>query len=173
MTSNKRRSRCRKHCPKCGGTGKIRDAGEIRDCDAPKQDRGFRIMDAAKHRAIASQGGKTAHESGRARQYDSNSARAAGRLGGLSVSANRTHMARIGSVGGMVRVFKLRYPQIPIKQPDFSKWLKNCLRIKPIALLVLQEQTEINLGTLFSYLDGKETPPIEYLRKFAEIFGSL
>lgn len=173
MTSHKRRYRCRKNCPKCGGSGKIRDAGEIRDCDSPKQNRGFRVMDRARQRAIASQGGKMAHESGRAHEYDSNTAREAGRLGGKAVSANRTHMARIGSVGGNVRVFKLRYPKIPISQPGLSRWLVSCLEITSMSADELQKLTKIDLATLVAYIEGKETPPIEFLQRFANIFGSL
>jgi len=47
-----------------------------------KKPRGFAAMDPAKHRLIASQGGKASHESGRGHRFTSEKARAAGRKGG-------------------------------------------------------------------------------------------
>ncbi|TJZ73581.1 KGG domain-containing protein [Chitiniphilus eburneus] len=44
--------------------------------------RGFASMDENKQRAIASQGGKAAHEKGSAHEFDSEEAREAGRKGG-------------------------------------------------------------------------------------------
>ena len=44
--------------------------------------RGFAAMDPAAVSAIASRGGKAAHAQGRAYEFDSESARAAGRKGG-------------------------------------------------------------------------------------------
>ena len=44
--------------------------------------RGFASMDEAKQRAIASKGGKAAHEKGTAHEFDSAEAREAGRKGG-------------------------------------------------------------------------------------------
>ena len=41
-------------------------------------------MDPEKQREIASKGGKAAHESGHANEFDSESAREAGRKGGLA-----------------------------------------------------------------------------------------
>jgi general stress protein YciG len=57
-------------------------------------------MDPERQRAIASLGGRAAHESGRAHEFDSEEARAAGRKGGEVVSQNRAHMAEIGRKGG-------------------------------------------------------------------------
>lgn len=51
--------------------------------------RGFASMDQAKQREISSKGGKAAHESGRAHQFDSEQARAAGKKGGSASSRNR------------------------------------------------------------------------------------
>ena len=65
--------------------------------------RGFAAMDAEKQRAIASKGGKAAHEKGTAHEFDSSEARAAGRKGGVTVSRNREHMAAIGRRGGEAR----------------------------------------------------------------------
>ena len=50
--------------------------------------RGFASMDEAKQREIASKGGKMAHQSGNAHQFDSDSGREAGRKGGESRSQN-------------------------------------------------------------------------------------
>jgi uncharacterized protein len=46
--------------------------------------RGFASMDPEKQREIASKGGKAAHESGKAHEFDSNEAREAGKKGGQS-----------------------------------------------------------------------------------------
>ncbi|WP_031340279.1 KGG domain-containing protein [Xanthomonas maliensis] len=62
--------------------------------------RGFASMDEDKQREIASKGGKAAHASGNAHEFDSKEARDAGRKGGESVSQNREHMADIGRKGG-------------------------------------------------------------------------
>jgi general stress protein YciG len=44
--------------------------------------RGFASMDPEKQREIASKGGKAAHQSGNANQFDSESGREAGKKGG-------------------------------------------------------------------------------------------
>jgi general stress protein YciG len=66
----------------------------------PGGGRGFAGMDPERQRQIASLGGRAAHESGRAHEFDSEEARAAGRKGGEVVSQNRAHMAEIGRRGG-------------------------------------------------------------------------
>lgn len=48
----------------------------------PKQRRGFASMSPEKQRAIASKGGRAAHEKGTGHEWDSASAAAAGRKGG-------------------------------------------------------------------------------------------
>jgi len=65
--------------------------------------RGFAGMDESKQREIASEGGRAAHESGRAHEFSSEEAREAGRKGGESVSEDREHMAEIGQKGGEQR----------------------------------------------------------------------
>jgi general stress protein YciG len=62
--------------------------------------RGFASMNPQKQKEIASLGGKTAHEKGRAHQFNSDEARAAGKKGGEVVSRNREHMSMIGKKGG-------------------------------------------------------------------------
>ena len=62
--------------------------------------RGFASMTADKQREIARKGGRAAHERGTAHEFTKDEARAAGRKGGEAVSANRTHMAEIGRLGG-------------------------------------------------------------------------
>lgn len=62
--------------------------------------RGFASMDGEKQRAIASKGGRAAHEKGTAHEFDAREARMAGRKGGEAVSQNRAHMAAIGREGG-------------------------------------------------------------------------
>ena len=51
--------------------------------------RGFAAMDADKQRTIASMGGRAAHRSGNAHEFDADEAREAGRRGGLARSASR------------------------------------------------------------------------------------
>jgi general stress protein YciG len=65
--------------------------------------RGFAAMDSEKRRALASKGGKSAHEHGHAHEFTSEEARDAGAKGGRSVAQNREHMARIGRLGGLAR----------------------------------------------------------------------
>jgi general stress protein YciG len=60
-------------------------------------------MDRGKQKEIASKGGKAAHAKGTAHEFDSGEAREAGRKGGLAVSQNREHMAKIGRRGGEAR----------------------------------------------------------------------
>lgn len=62
---------------------------------------GFASMDKDKQREIASKGGKAAHATGAAHEFDSEEGRVVGKLGGKAVSQNREHMSRIGRLGGM------------------------------------------------------------------------
>src|SRR5579862_2262256 len=64
------------------------------------RNRGFASMDPQKQKDIARKGGKAAHEKGTAHEFTSDEARAAGRKGGERVSADRSHMSRIGRLGG-------------------------------------------------------------------------
>jgi general stress protein YciG len=68
-----------------------------------RSNRGFASMDRNKQKEIASKGGKAAHAKGTAHEFDSGEARDAGRKGGLAVSQNREHMAKIGRRGGEAR----------------------------------------------------------------------
>ena len=68
-----------------------------------RSNRGFASMDRTKQKEIASKGGKAAHAKGTAHEFDSGEAREAGRKGGLAVSQNREHMAKIGRRGGEAR----------------------------------------------------------------------
>lgn len=54
-----------------------------------KSNRGFAAMDEQKQREIASKGGKAAHRSGNAHEFDSEEAREAGRKGGQARAAAR------------------------------------------------------------------------------------
>src|SRR5438105_15531117 len=64
------------------------------------RNRGFASMDPQKQKDIARKGGRAAHEKGTAHEFTSDEARAAGRKGGERVSADRSHMSRIGRLGG-------------------------------------------------------------------------
>jgi general stress protein YciG len=65
--------------------------------------RGFASLDASRQREIASRGGQAAHRKGTAHEFTPEEARAAGRKGGMAISANREHMAEIGRRGGRAR----------------------------------------------------------------------
>lgn len=54
-----------------------------------KKRRGFAVMDKARVLAIASQGGKAAHEKGTAHKFSAEEARAAGKKGGLAPRKKR------------------------------------------------------------------------------------
>lgn len=56
---------------------------------ARKSRRGFASMNAEKQRAIASLGGKAAHEKGTAHEFTTEEAREAGRLGGMAAERRR------------------------------------------------------------------------------------
>ena len=64
------------------------------------RNRGFASMNSDRQKEIARKGGKAAHEKGTAHEFTSDEARAAGRKGGERVSADRSHMSRIGRLGG-------------------------------------------------------------------------
>jgi len=75
--------------------------GDNRGGDTSK--RGFASMDPEQQKEIASKGGRAAHESGNAHEFDSEEAREAGRKGGEAVSKDRQHMSEIGKKGGESR----------------------------------------------------------------------
>src|SRR3954464_14516252 len=81
-----------------GDTGSDMQGGTSR-----RSNRGFASMDRGKQKEIASKGGKAAHAKGTAHEFGSGEAREAGRKGGLAVSQNREHMAKIGRRGGEAR----------------------------------------------------------------------
>src|SRR5438309_4668205 len=64
------------------------------------KNRGFASMDTQKQREIARKGGRAAHQKCTAHEFTSDEARAAGRKGGERVSSDRSHMSRIGRLGG-------------------------------------------------------------------------
>ncbi|MEJ7810914.1 MAG: KGG domain-containing protein [Gemmatimonadaceae bacterium] len=77
------------------------------DEEREKRNRGFAAMDRERQRAIASEGGRAAHQKGTAHEFNADEARAAGRKGGVAVSGNREHMANIGRRGAEARRISL------------------------------------------------------------------
>ena len=73
------------------------------DSKPKKSGRGFASMDADRQRSIASKGGKSAHQQGRAHEFTADEASEAGRKGGETISKNKAHMAAIGRLGGQAR----------------------------------------------------------------------
>jgi hypothetical protein len=67
-------------------TGMVKESGTSTTTANPKprSRRGFAGMDPAAVRALASRGGKAAHEQGTAHEFTPEEARAAGRKGGLA-----------------------------------------------------------------------------------------
>ena len=80
-------------------------AAELPYQERKQQDvpRGFAAMSPEWRRRIASLGGRAAHARGTAHRFSSIQGRKAGHKGGLAVSADREHMARIGQIGGKRR----------------------------------------------------------------------
>ena len=81
-----------------------------------ERDRGFASMDRMKQRAIASKGGKAAHQKGTAHEWSSEEAREAGRKGGLA--AQRKHQGLQESVPenlGIERTDSTLKPSEPVK----------------------------------------------------------
>jgi hypothetical protein len=68
-----------------------------------KTKQGFAAMDPDARKKIASKGGKAAHAKGRAHEFSSEEARAAGWKGGMVVSGDRGYMAELGRKGGFAR----------------------------------------------------------------------
>lgn len=61
----------------------------IQETELIRGKQGFASMDPQRQREIASLGGQIAHRDGRAHEFTSEEARAAGRKGGLARAANR------------------------------------------------------------------------------------
>lgn len=75
--------------------------------------RGFASMDRARQREIARLGGRAAHQRGTAHEFTREEAREAGRKGGVTVSQDREHMAKIGRRGGERRSARLSSLRTP------------------------------------------------------------
>jgi uncharacterized protein len=65
--------------------------------------RGFAALDPEKQREIARLGGRAAHAQGKAHEFTSEEAQAAGRKGGEIVSSDKDHMREIGRMGGRAK----------------------------------------------------------------------
>ena len=92
--------------PEFGPGSSPRRLGFGDTCEPPrakKQRRGFAAMDPAVQREIAGAGGRSAHQMGRAHEFDSDEAKAAGSKGGLRTSQDREHMVAIGRMGAAKR----------------------------------------------------------------------
>ena len=79
--------------------------------------RGFASMDRARQREIARLGGRAAHQRGTAHEFTREEAREAGRKGGVTVSQDREHMAKIGRRGGERRSARLSSLRTPDTTP--------------------------------------------------------
>lgn len=86
------------------GEGEREPASRRRTADTPqlkpRRPRGFAAMDPAHQRAIAGMGGRAAHKSGRAHQWSSEEARAAGRKSGCR---DKERMRALGDAGREAR----------------------------------------------------------------------
>ena len=71
--------------------------------ETPPRPRGFALLSHAQMRTNASAGGKRSHQLGVAHKFTPEEARAAGHVGGVTVSQNREHMRAIGRLGGKAR----------------------------------------------------------------------
>lgn len=70
---------------------------------AEKPKRGFALFSPERRAEISGRGGKAAQAKGTGHRYTSEEAAAAGRKGGTSVAADKSHMAAIGRKGGIRR----------------------------------------------------------------------
>ncbi len=77
------------------------DSSYTIDLETPKQQKGFAVMPKERQREIASAGGRAAQAKGAAHRFTPEEAKAAGQIGGRSVSENREHMSEIGRRGGL------------------------------------------------------------------------
>ena len=68
-----------------------------------KKPQGFAALPPEERKRIASKGGRSAHEQGKAHEFTSETGRRAGSLGGKAVSADREYMAEIGRRGGQTK----------------------------------------------------------------------
>ncbi len=76
---------------------------EPNDSAACTSRRGFGDLPPATRKQIASRGGRAAHARGHAHEFTPAEASAAGRIGGMRVSADREHMAALGRRGAARR----------------------------------------------------------------------
>jgi hypothetical protein len=72
--------------------------------------RGFAALSPEKQREIARLGGRAAHAQGKAHEFTSEEAKAAGRKGGEIVSSDKDHMRAIGRMGGRAKRRKREAP---------------------------------------------------------------
>lgn len=70
--------------------------------------RGFSSLPKERMREIASMGGRASQNGGRSHRWNAEEAAAAGRKGGAKVASDPDYMARIGKIGGLRRVARLR-----------------------------------------------------------------
>jgi uncharacterized protein len=61
------------------------------------RDRGFASQTLEERRRIAQKGGRAAHAQGRAHEWNTDTAREAGKKGGAAMAAKREHDRRTGS----------------------------------------------------------------------------
>jgi len=82
--------------------------------------RGFASMDAERQRAIASAGGRAAHRSGNAHEFNAEEAREAGRRGGLARSASRqaSRTVQLADGQGVMQVQAEGFQSFPSRSMD-------------------------------------------------------
>ncbi len=63
-------------------------------------------MSPERRAELSAKGGRSAHRQGKAHQFTTEEAKAAGRKGGRKTAAKPGHMAKIGRLGGLVATAK-------------------------------------------------------------------
>lgn len=106
--------------------------------------RGFATMSPEKQRAIASKGGREAHRQGTAHEFSSEEARAAGRLGGKTMGANRVHMAAIGRKGGQRSTLSRRASLLPSTQNHQNEYDKSQIETQHITDNFIQKESSMS-----------------------------
>lgn len=133
--------------------------------------RGLGCLPADRRRQIASLGGKAAHANGTAHKFDSAQARSAGEKGGRTVSADREHMAHIGSLGGKAGRRTLPKPAAsPEAKPQRVGQLIKSLRVAAgLSRRELAARSDLTAATIKRVESG--SPPhertLERLRRVA------
>ena len=131
--------------------------------------RGLGCLPENRRREIASLGGKAAHVKGTAHKFDSAQAKSAGEKGGRAVSADREHMAQIGSLGGKAKRPTTPKPAGPEAQPQTIGELIKSLRVAAgLSRRELAERADLTAATI-KRVESGSTPHVSTLEQLRRV----